>query len=76
FHNFIPNLVHSATGTEVDNVIINGKLVLYQKEFTEIDEFQIISESNKRAKVIYEKAADDWKAAGSKMVRDAEQGLL
>ncbi|MFX0177628.1 MAG: amidohydrolase family protein [Candidatus Hodarchaeota archaeon] len=76
FHNFVPNLVHSATGTEVDNVIINGKLIFHQQKFIGIDEKKIISEANKRAKIIYENAASDWKSAGSKMVKDVEQGLL
>ena len=76
FHNFIPNLVHSATGTEVDNVIINGQLILHRNEFTEIDEHEIISKANERAKIIYQNAADDWKAADSKMVKDVEQGFL
>jgi 5-methylthioadenosine/S-adenosylhomocysteine deaminase len=76
FHNFIPNLVHSATGTEVDNVIINGKLILHDRKFTSVDEQQIIEKANKRAEEIFAKASEDWKAAGSQMVKDAENGLI
>ncbi|MHA1952628.1 MAG: amidohydrolase family protein [Candidatus Heimdallarchaeaceae archaeon] len=76
FHNFVPNLVHSATGTEVDNVIINGKLIIHNRNFTTIDEQKIINEANKRAEEIFAKASEDWKAAGSQMVKDVEKGLL
>ena len=76
FHNFIPNLVHSATGTEVDNVIINGKLIVHQRKFTTVDEQKIIEDANKRAEEIFAKASEDWKAAGSQMVKDVEKGLI
>jgi len=76
FHNFIPNLIHSATGTEVDNVIINGKLILHAGEFVNINEHEIMEESNVRAKRLYERATEDWKQANSKMVKDVEKGLL
>ena len=76
FHNFIPNFVHSATGTEVDNVIINGRLVLHEGEFIDVNEQQIIEDSNARARQIYERATEDWKKANSKMVKDVEKGLL
>ncbi|NPD89106.1 MAG: amidohydrolase family protein [Asgard group archaeon] len=76
FHNFIPNLVHSATGTEVDNVIIDGKLIIHQRKFTSINEQKIIDEANKRAEKIFADASDDWKAAGSQMVKDVEKGLI
>ncbi len=76
FHNFIPNIVYSATGKEIDDVIIDGKLVLRNGKFTEIDEETIIKKANLRAKEIYENAAEDWKEAGSKMVRDVKAGLL
>ncbi len=76
FHNFIPNLIHSATGTEISNVIINGKLILHDNQFVNINEEEIIEESNARAEKLYERATEDWKNAGSKMVKDVEMGLL
>jgi 5-methylthioadenosine/S-adenosylhomocysteine deaminase len=76
FHNFIPNIVYSATGKEIDNVIINGKLILSDGLFTEIDEESIIKKANLRAKEIYQNAAEDWKKAGSKMVQDVTDGFL
>jgi 5-methylthioadenosine/S-adenosylhomocysteine deaminase len=76
FHNFIPNLIHSATGTEVDNVIINGKLIIHQGKFTIINEQEIIDKSNERAEEIFLNASEDWKNAGSQMVKAVEKGLL
>lgn len=76
FHTFIPNIVYSATGKEINNVIINGKLVLKNGKFTEIDEESIIKKANLRAKEIYANAAEDWEKADSKMVQDVRDGLL
>ncbi|MFW9925122.1 MAG: amidohydrolase family protein [Candidatus Thorarchaeota archaeon] len=76
FHNFIPNIIYSATGYEVNDVIINGKLILADGKFTEINEQEIITNANKRAQQIFDEATDDWKKAGSKMVKDSEMGML
>ena len=76
FHNFIPNLIHSATGTEVDNVIINGKLIIHQRKFTSINEQEILDKANERAEEVFLNASEDWKNAGSQMVKAVEKGLL
>ena len=76
FRNFVPNLVYSATGTEVDNVIINGSLVIYNSKFTQIDEKAIIKKANSRAQKIFEEAEEEWKRAGSKFVEYVEKGWM
>ncbi|MGQ9723237.1 MAG: amidohydrolase family protein [Candidatus Jordarchaeum sp.] len=76
FKNFIPNLVHSTNGTEVDNVIINGKVIMRESKFLDIDEQTIIKEANIRAKRIFESATEDWKKANSKLVKDVQNGWL
>jgi len=76
FHTFIPNFVYSGTGMEVDNVIINGKIVLENKIFVRINEDELLQKANRRARKIYFDASDDWKKTGSKMVKDVERGLL
>lgn len=76
FHNFIPNLVYSATGSEVSDVIINGKEILLDNQFVTIKEQEIIDEANKRAKKIFSDSSDDWKKAGSQLVKKVEKGLL
>jgi 5-methylthioadenosine/S-adenosylhomocysteine deaminase len=76
FHNFVPNLVYSATGAEVDNVIIQGELVMHNTHFTKIDENKIIQEANKQAQKIVEKAEKDWKQEHSKFVEYIEKGWM
>ncbi|MFX0116316.1 MAG: amidohydrolase family protein [Candidatus Hodarchaeota archaeon] len=76
FHNFIPNLVYSANGSEVDNVIINGKLVMRDGEFPQIDEDAIMAVANHRAERLFEAALDDWIKADSKLVKDVRKGQL
>lgn len=76
FKNFIPNLVYSTTGNEVDNVIINGQLIMKDNKFLNIDMVSIISEANKRAQEIYDSAAEDWFRANSQMVSYYQNGYL
>jgi len=76
FRNFIPNLVYSTNGTEVDNVIINGKVILYEGKFVNINEQDILEEANIRAKRIFESASEDWKKANSKLVKYTQEGWL
>ncbi|MFX0184443.1 MAG: amidohydrolase family protein [Candidatus Hodarchaeota archaeon] len=76
FKNFIPNLVYSTTGNEVDNVIINGQLIMKDNKFLNIDRTSIISEANKRAQEIYDSAAEDWIRANSQMVSYSQNGYL
>lgn len=52
----ISNLVMSANGFNVDTVIINGEIVLKDKEFTKIDVEMVINIANKKIKKMIEKA--------------------
>ncbi|MFX0051233.1 MAG: amidohydrolase family protein [Candidatus Hermodarchaeota archaeon] len=76
FRNFVPNLIYSTNGNEVDNVIINGQLIMKDSQFLNIDEDSIISEANKRAPEIYESATEEWMKANSKMVDYYQNGYL
>ncbi|MFW9780169.1 MAG: amidohydrolase family protein [Candidatus Heimdallarchaeota archaeon] len=76
FKNFIPNLVYSMTGHEVNDVIIEGKIILKDKKFQLVDFQGIIDQANKRAREIFAEAADDWIGAGSKMVEYLQDGKL
>jgi 5-methylthioadenosine/S-adenosylhomocysteine deaminase len=76
FHNILANLVYSCKGDETDTVIINGKPILLNNEFLDIDETSIIDEVNSRAKEIFEIAAKDWKNSGSKMVEYHKFGFI
>ncbi|MFX1300517.1 MAG: amidohydrolase family protein, partial [Promethearchaeota archaeon] len=76
FKNFVPNLVYSSTGSEVDNVIINGEMVVENAQLINVDELSIIQEANTRAQDVYNKASKDWTEAGSKMVSYYQKGFL
>ncbi|MFX0124731.1 MAG: amidohydrolase family protein [Candidatus Hodarchaeota archaeon] len=76
FRNLIPNLVYSSTGKEVDNVIIQGDLILANNQFSYIDELDVIIEANERAREIFEEASEEWIKVGSKMVSYHEEGFL
>ena len=76
FRNLIPNLVYSSTGMEVDDVIINGRKVLRNGEFVEIDEVKIKKEAKKRAERILENSEEEWRSADSKMVEYHKKDLL
>ncbi|MFX1283074.1 MAG: amidohydrolase family protein [Promethearchaeota archaeon] len=76
FKNFVPNIVYSSTGNEVDNVIVNGEIIMTDKQMVDIEEISIIKEANKRAKRVFEEASEDWIEAGSKMVLYHQNGFL
>ncbi len=65
FRNFVPNLVYSASGAEVDNVFINGRRVMDNGRLLLVDESALTSE-----------AEADWRRAGSMLVRHADEGRL
>jgi 5-methylthioadenosine/S-adenosylhomocysteine deaminase len=76
FHNFIPNLVYSTTGAEVNDVIINGKEIMMNKQLVNINQIEIIEEANKRAKRIFQEAEEDWLNAKSQLVDSVKKGYL
>lgn len=51
-YNVYSHLVYSAGGSEVDTVIINGKLVMENREILTVDEDEVIDEANRLAKKI------------------------
>jgi len=51
-YNVYSHLVYSAGGGEVDTVIINGKLVMENREMLNVDEDEIIDRANRLAKEI------------------------
>ncbi|MHA2249929.1 MAG: amidohydrolase family protein [Candidatus Kariarchaeaceae archaeon] len=76
FHTIIPNLVYSANGREVENVIINGKLVYEERKFLNVDEHKIKQEVNFQANRILNSAEEDWRAAGSSLVDKVDEGWM
>lgn len=74
--NFIPNLVYSTTGKEVDNVIINGKVIMDDSEFVQVDIDTLIKKANTRARNLLKRGAKDWKKADSHLVKKVKEGWL
>lgn len=55
--NVIPNLVYSAKGSEVETVIIDGKVIIDNKIITTVDEKQAVKVAHKLAIEVCNKAA-------------------
>ncbi len=76
FDSCIPNLVYSATGFEVDNVIINGEFVIRNGDFVNIDEEVVLEKARSRAVDIFSEAEKDWEEAGSLLVDMHRKGFI
>jgi 5-methylthioadenosine/S-adenosylhomocysteine deaminase len=47
YSNLLPNMVYSAHGEDVDTSIINGKIVMQNRELKTVDEEKVIDEAKK-----------------------------
>jgi 5-methylthioadenosine/S-adenosylhomocysteine deaminase len=74
FHTAVANLVYG--GSRAETVIVDGRPVLLDGEFTTLDERAVVEDATERARALFERASDDWREAGSKLVSDAEAGRL
>ncbi|MEF8843212.1 MAG: amidohydrolase family protein [Haloarculaceae archaeon] len=76
FHTVVPNLVHSATGREVRDVFVGGERVVADREFLPADADAIVAEARERAAALFERGAEEWRAAGSELVEHVDAGRL
>ncbi len=76
FHNYVANLVYSTTGFEVDNVIIEGKFIIRDGNFVQVDERKVVEEVQDRAVTLFKDATDDWEDSESHLVNVFRKGLL
>jgi 5-methylthioadenosine/S-adenosylhomocysteine deaminase len=74
--NIVPNLVYSARGHEVETSIINGKIVMENRQITTIDTRAVIKEAQQAAKEVSVRAKEDILSAASDMLRMMDEGLL
>jgi 5-methylthioadenosine/S-adenosylhomocysteine deaminase len=74
--NVAPNIVYSARGDEVTDVIINGRMVVEDRTVTTMDEERVIEEAQRAAEEIAYNAVDDYMAADSVLARAARKGLI
>lgn len=73
-HTGVPNLVYG--GARAETVLVDGRPVLLDGEFTTLDERATLEEANERARALFERASEDWREAGSTLVSDVEAGWL
>jgi 5-methylthioadenosine/S-adenosylhomocysteine deaminase len=76
FHTAIPNLVHAATGREVRDVFVAGERVVADGGLRTADADAIVAEARERAVDLFDRASEDWRAAGSELVEHADAGRL
>ncbi|MFZ7944215.1 amidohydrolase family protein, partial [Neobacillus sp. 19] len=74
--NIIPNLVYSARGHEVETSIIDGKIIMENRQITTIDTRSAILDAQQAAKEVSLRAKKDILQADSEMLRMMEEGLL
>ncbi len=76
FHTAVPNLVYSTTGREVRDVFVQGDAVIRNGNFVHVDPEAVITEATGQARALYQRATDEWRAAGSTLVDRVEDGWL
>jgi 5-methylthioadenosine/S-adenosylhomocysteine deaminase len=75
-HTAVPNLVYSTTGREIRDVFVAGKSVVRDGSFVDADPEEVVAEANGRARALYERASEDWRAADSELVHAVDDGWL
>jgi 5-methylthioadenosine/S-adenosylhomocysteine deaminase len=74
--NVAPNIVYSARGDEVTDVVINGAMVIENQTVTTMDEEKVIAEAQKAAEEIAYSSVDDYMAADSVLAKAVRKGLI
>lgn len=74
--NIVPNLVYSARGDEVETVIIDGKIIMENREILTLDEREEITKAQRAAEQIAARAEADILKADSDILTMVREGLL
>jgi 5-methylthioadenosine/S-adenosylhomocysteine deaminase len=74
--NIAPNIVYSARGDEVTDVIINGQRIIENSKVLTMNEEKIIYEAQKAAEEVCDKAVDDYMSANSVLAKAVKKNLL
>ncbi|MEW9052003.1 MAG: amidohydrolase [Neobacillus sp.] len=74
--NIVPNLVYSARGHEVETSIINGKIIMENRQITTVDTKAAVLEAQQAAKELSQRAKQDILNADSDMLRMMREHLL
>lgn len=60
--NIVPNLVYSARGDEVKTVIIDGRIIMEERELKTVDEKTVLAEAQEAAEQVCREAAPEFNA--------------
>lgn len=74
--NVVPNLVYSAKGSEVEMVIIDGKVIMEGGKILTVDEKEAVLEGHKIGQNIGKKASDYLKSMDTPLVNMMKDGYL
>ena len=74
--NITPNIVYSARGDEVETVIIDGRVIMENREVFTMDKRRVIMEAQQAAEDVCNAATEDYMRADSQLARMAKRGLL
>ena len=74
--NVAPNIVYSARGDEITDVIINGGMVVEERAVTTMDEEKVIEDAQRAAEEIANNAVDDFMAADGVLAKAVRKGLI
>jgi 5-methylthioadenosine/S-adenosylhomocysteine deaminase len=74
--NIVPNLVYSARGSEVDTVIVDGRIIMENRKILTVREEKVLEDAQRAAEKIAGKAAQDYYDAASLLARNAREGFL
>lgn len=74
--NIVPNLVYSARGNEVETVLIDGRVIMENRQMVTVDEKEAIRQAQEAADRISRRSREDIVAAGSDVYKMMEDGYL
>ena len=73
--NVAPNIVYSARGDEVTDVLVNGRLIVEDRNVQTVDESKVIDEAQREAERMCEAAAEAFLAGDGHLAREVKKGL-
>jgi 5-methylthioadenosine/S-adenosylhomocysteine deaminase len=74
--NVAPNIVYSARGDEVTDVIVNGRFVVEDRVVQTMDEDRVIEEAQRAAVEVADASVDDYMKADSLLAKAVRKGLI
>ena len=74
--NIAPNIVYSARGDEITDVIVNGDFVVKDRAVLTMNEEKVMQEAQRAATEIADQATEDYMRADSFLARAVKRGLL